>query len=384
MKVKLLGFICVSIVCSLLVIGLWPFHAPPNEVYWIASDNGLQFGERASVATRGTLQAVDVESDCSIEIWLTPSSISLSRVFFALYIPGNAASLTLQQARSTLALTRRTRRGQHPTRSTVLWMPEVFRLNQPLFITITVGRKETAVYLDGQSIRTSQQFLRSNKDCSGQLRFGNYSSGHSWTGQLRGLAVYNQELNPAQVLQHYMTWKTEGKPQIVENQGNIALYLFGEEHGRIVHNMTAASKFSGTAPRRQSEIIIPEHYAVAEDAFLSRPWDEYHPIWSNWDDILINIAGFMPLGFFFRAYFAQQQIKRGPVITVILGAAVSLTIEILQSYLPTRNSDVTDVMTNTIGTCLGVAVYGCQFARHIVRVGLNRAYSRCVISRVSA
>jgi glycopeptide antibiotics resistance protein len=50
-------------------------------------------------------------------------------------------------------------------------------------------------------------------------------------------------------------------------------------------------------------------------------------------------------------------VKRVTAITVLVGFLVSLTIETLQAYLPTRDSDLTDVMTNTLGTWLGAMLY---------------------------
>jgi glycopeptide antibiotics resistance protein len=75
-------------------------------------------------------------------------------------------------------------------------------------------------------------------------------------------------------------------------------------------------------------------------------------------NVLINIAGFVPLGLVWSAYLSSvRRMRCAAAATVMLGFTVSFTIEILQASLPTRYSGMTDIITNTLGTCIGVALY---------------------------
>ena len=91
------------------------------------------------------------------------------------------------------------------------------------------------------------------------------------------------------------------------------------------------------------------------------------PSLDNGFDILENIVGFVPLGFLFCACFsAIRPGIRAAFIAVAAGITVSLIIETLQVYLPTRDSDLTDVITNALGTVIGALLFYTRPAKALI------------------
>jgi len=213
------------------------------------------------------------------------------------------------------------------------------------------------MYVDGALARAFPGF-RLGKDFTGQLVIGTSPvETDGWAGKLRGLAIYHRELTAQQVLKHYETWTMQGVPELIGNERMVALYLFNEHAGSVAHN----------AIRPGIDLYIPKRFSLLHQVFLKPFWREYEPSWGYWRDILLNVVAFIPLGFFFCAYWSSvRPIIRPAFAATVLGLAVSLTIEILQSYLPTRSSGTTDLFTNTLGTFLGVILYCSQAARSLL------------------
>ena len=96
------------------------------------------------------------------------------------------------------------------------------------------------------------------------------------------------------------------------------------------------------------------NYGVIDKIALEPFWKEFNFSRSYWSGNVKNIVGFIPFGFCFFVWFRIARIKGAALLTIILGAIVSLIIEVLQAFLPTRDSGTTDIITNTIGTYIGV------------------------------
>jgi hypothetical protein len=365
-----LGIACIAVLSAILVAGLWPFHAPENDVTWLKDHNGLRFGRFGTVLSSGAVNR-DGSPDpqpCSIELWLQPATENGGAIL-SFYDADNPLQLTLYQSQFDLVL--QSGRSGSPGRAMLqrIAVKDVFRQGRSVFVTVTSAVQGTAVYVDG-TLPVFVTIVSAARGGSGyvsavlpgmargfppiacgcaSLIVGNSPRPRgAWTGQVRGLAIYASELTAPTVRRHYDTWTKIGRPDLAAQDRIAALYLFDEHAGSVVHNR------AGDA----ANLFIPRTYTVLERAFLQPDWGDFGLSWGYWMNNLKNIAGFVPLGLCFCAYFDLiRKSKRPWLITIVLGCAVSLSIEVLQAYIPSRDSGTTDLVTNTLGTWAGVILY---------------------------
>ena len=91
-------------------------------------------------------------------------------------------------------------------------------------------------------------------------------------------------------------------------------------------------------------------------------------------DVFLNILLFIPLGFGLSEKLRHKGWTWKQVIlaTWIAGAFISYTIELLQIYIPTRDSGWEDILTNSTGAVLGsvfFAICGRPIVEHILKAG---------------
>lgn len=346
-RIPFLNVICFAVLCVILTLGLWPFHSPKNEVTWLGSRNGLRFGRYGTAISSGALRMTSVANgeSGSVEAWFEPRHIWVSETILAFYTFGKPDQFSLRQSLGDLEL----KAERHEETSAAhLYVSNIFRQRGPVFIAITSGPHGTAAYANGVLGRMAPGFRLFTKNFTGRVIVGDSPrQPDSWSGQFLGLAIYGRELSAAQVERHYETWAREGRPRIEEGERNIALYLFNERSGNVVHNRAMAGV----------NLEIPEKYVVLDKIFLEPFWKEFGMTRSYWGAVVKNIIGFIPFGFCFCACLSAHKVRRAALATIALGALTSLTIEVLQAYLPTRDSGMTDIITNTLGTYAGAVAW---------------------------
>lgn len=101
--------------------------------------------------------------------------------------------------------------------------------------------------------------------------------------------------------------------------------------------------------------------------FLNEPLPKY---WTGFD-VGVNLLGYAPLGFFLALAALRSRRVPWAVSVAVLGAGLlSLAMESLQSYLPSRVPSNVDFALNTLGAWLGAC---CAWA--LERFGLIRRWS---------
>ena len=360
---KILGSLCLLVLCGILVAGLWPFHAPRTDVRWLSPETGLLLGKYGSIVSAAPFDTKSQRADnsCSLEIWLEPKQVQSSGTILAFYQPDRQVTpFSLRQSLGDLVLQRARRNESGHSQKTKIYIDDVFSHQQLVLVTISSNQSGTTVFVNGGFVRKLENFKLPNQDLRGRLVLGNSPvTTDDWSGRVRGIALYDRELAADEVSQHFVSWTTGNRLSLAQSPGVIAIYPFNEGEGNVVHNLLDSA----------TDLHIPERFFVLHPQFLERPWDEYRPDWNYWKDVGINVAGFIPLGFFFCAYFVLAGKVEHPVaITIALGFAVSLTIEVSQGFLPTRNSGMTDLITNILGTAIGTMAYSHAIVRKALHV----------------
>jgi VanZ family protein len=101
--------------------------------------------------------------------------------------------------------------------------------------------------------------------------------------------------------------------------------------------------------------LYPFNFSVQEDSFLHQLLGSLKQS-SNLVDQIVNVLLFIPLGFSLNWLFTKRSNLRSIsafAIALLVSFGFSLSIELLQTFLPARTSSLSDVLTNTVGGGFG-------------------------------
>jgi hypothetical protein len=234
--------------------------------------------------------------------------------------------------------------------------------SEPHLFTIVSNGAGTKVFVDGTLVKKNPALVLKypkNRELAG-ITVGNSLSGkRPWTGIMMGLALYDRDLADEDVIWHYSIWNKNQDVNDFRPDKPQLLYAFDKGNGETVENR-AGNGF---------DLIVPDKMTILDKQVLSLPRFTYLGIKSMGMDILINLAGFMPLGFILCTILALVNSidnRTGVFLAVLVAFFFSLTIEITQVWIPSRDSSILDLILNTLGSGMGALLFHLTGRRYIL------------------
>jgi VanZ family protein len=341
---RVLGQLTLFLALVMAVACFWPFLAPMNTASWIAGANAVAFRKYGILVGSAPLRPDDMaDSSCTLDLWVEPQQADAEGAILATFSPANPRLLRVEQFRDALSVRSAATGDPVWTDRSQLYAENVFVLGKRVLLTLISNSWGTKAFVDGIFRRAVPKFRMCHALLTGRLVAGTAAdSDYSWRGRLAGIGIFNHLLSPEEIQRDFNTWRYHPGPAL-GREGLIALYLFNEGRGDRVRDEVSDT----------NSFYIPDRYLVIAKPFLSPP------SFDNRADIVVNIIGFMPLGFALCGYLLSSRWGEGKsvVATILLCGLFSLAIEMLQWFLPTRDSDMTDVITNTIGAATGALLF---------------------------
>jgi len=362
LKTKRILIVGLLAVCLFMIYaGLRPMGFRfRNDVSWLGPSNGLRFGRMGIAYTKEPLERNPGAMDSlSIELVLKVPNQQNRRLTSILSLWDNHNSVVFQitQWKRTLIVSQ-SRKGWF--RDTVADFGKEVETDKIHMVVITSRRGQgTTLYIDGLRERFTAAFSTNSGDSFDRLVLGASASGSNpWHGEVYALSIHNEAFTEDQVRQRHRQWE---ETRILPNStATAASYSFDEHSGDVSHDR--AGKFG--------DLSIPLLFHIPQKQALSLPWKDFRLNRSFAVDASMNLIGFMPFGFLFYALLWSKGSfmvakarpltrRRGLAVTLVAGGSISLIFELIQAYIPTRASQMSDLILNILGTLVGAlaAVY---------------------------
>ena len=327
-----------------------------NAVHWLPGKGAIAF-ERNGIAFVDDFhnaRKTSTTDALSIELAVRAGSIS-KRGFGSLLMMHDGSDhrqLIVGQWESSI-IVMNGNDYDHTRRLPRLSVKDAFSTEKIKFITITASAKATQLYIDGGLVGAVQGWQLIVPDQARQLRLilGNSANAkNSWIGEIYGLAVYEMALAAETVKRNYDRYVQEGSFTPDGKNDLLLLYSFREQGGNLVPDQSG-----GNQPLK-----IPIRPIVLKKTFLSAPWHQFKLSRSFFVDTILNVIGFIPMGAVLFGWMKQTNLFTGRYnvwATLISCSMLSLGIEVLQAWIPTRSSSLLDFAMNTLGAWMGIFLF---------------------------
>lgn len=360
---KILLITLLGVVLGTLAVGLYPFnYRPHNGARVLKNGAGLLFyGRGQAVSTDSTRwpPGGHAGQPFTLEVTLEATRAYDARVPHIVSFCDRSGEeiFYLGQWRNHLVL-RLLDRDRWSTRVTEeAGTPDLLFPGKKAFLSFVFSDGRVELFADGLPADVYEGFglieEMARRPVSTVI-LGNSAGGDSpWSGEVLSLSLFTRALDAGTVRQYFDGRDTRGADT---RPGEVVRYGFDEARQQVIPN-TAGPGW---------DLTLPDTLDPVRREFLSLPSaDNLEKGWF-YEDVVVNLAGFVPLGFLLAAWFAApgRPCRAGAVLlTLVAGFTVSLLIETGQGFLVTRTSSVSDLALNTLGAGLGALVFAAAAGR---------------------
>ena len=342
----------------MLAVTMNPFNfLSANGVQWLSGEPGLYFNGRGMALTDRDISSNAYDA-ISVELWLQERRGSKNwgpKEIFSLYDGAASPSLLIGQWGGHIFLYSRYNVAEDTFWYKRFRSAERFPREKPHLVTVTFSGQEQALYIDGalQGKRILEKHAETEVSFSGRLLLGSSPAGnHGWRGEVRGLALYNTVLQQEEIALHSTVVRQKGMYGLAIDPDCLALYPFDEGSGNSAASVGDASP----------SLSIPSHTIAQLPTLFSLPHKDMRNtslLGFPLHDFLNNILFFVPFGVMLALIVAHKYPVNSFALFVTVttaGGLFSLTIELLQLSLPSRTAGIPDIISNMVGSGLGVFV----------------------------
>jgi hypothetical protein len=166
------------------------------------------------------------------------------------------------------------------------------------------------------------------------------SGWRSWRGGILAVAIFDRELTQEELGLHAAGAELVQRPEFRTQKNLLTFYAFTEGRGERARNGLSHGP----------DLLFPKRITppTGSTFFSTRRLHLKGSPWLTMDTIQ-NVLGFIPLGFM----ICWRKTRRYWFLALALGFAFSLSIELLQSWIPGRSSSALDLASNSLGALVG-------------------------------
>jgi hypothetical protein len=319
-----------------------------NDVTWLQHKSGIHIGPIGEAYSRDSLQWINqktCDSGFTIEIAIEAERYQgrgLAEIL-GFWDGASPEPLMMAQWRNHLIVRVRASYGKKGYRE--FGADSILKSGKEQLIQIVSDHSKVSIYDNGAlvdgPIHCPMMFQNGLR---GKLILGNSATaGEPWSGELLEIAFYQRALSSKEIALRFSQWGLTGSAALPPATDAVHFFQFKEGGGRVARDCIANG----------FDLQIPKLFYIIKKQVLVGPWDDFQWNRGYLFDVLINLFGFVPLGLFLSLFLSSvaafRSRRKNLLFTISICFVISLCIELAQVYIPTRDSQLSDLICNTLG-----------------------------------